>query len=449
MGPVRREVWLLAALAGPAIATQVGTMLLGVVDTLMVARVSVESLAAAALGNAWTSMTLFCSMGIILGIDPIVSQAHGARDGARAALALQNGIVLALAISLPVVLLFLSTETVLLAIGQSPSLARLAHDYVMVQLPSVPAFLIYTALRQYLQGRTIVRPAMWVMLGANLLNVFANWVLIFGHLGFPALGLLGAGIASSVVRTALLFGLLGWIALAGLHVGAWRPWSRAALARQHLLHVLLLGLPIWGQLSLEIWAFSGSTLLAGYLGLEALAGHTIVLNLASLSFMMPLGIAIAASTRVGNLIGAGDPGEVRRAARIALGMGAGVMTLAGGAFVLWRRELVMLYTDDAAVVAVATLILPIAAAFQVFDGTQVVACGILRGMGRTLPATLANLLGYWVLALPAGAGLAFAFGFGLAGIWWGLAAGLAVVATVLSQLVLRGQIPESVIKGTP
>ncbi len=445
MRPLRREISSISRLAGPAIATQVGMMLMGVVDTLMVSRVSTEALAAAALGSVWAHVTLFCASGVILGIDPIVSQAHGARDGARAALALQHGVVLALLISLPVLLAFGFTGPALSSIGQDPALAEAAHAYLMVQLPSVPCVLLWTAVRQYLQGRTLVRPAMYVMLLANAVNVVANWALIFGHLGFPALGLLGAGIATSVVRIFMLGGLLVWVRAARLHEGAWRPWSRAALDRAGLRRVLALGLPVYLQLSLEVWAFSGSTLLVGYLGVAALAGHTIVLNLASLSFMMPLGISIAASTRVGNLVGGGDRDGVQRAARVAFVMGGGVMALAGLGFVLFRRELASLYTPDEAVIAICVVVLPIAAAFQIFDGTQVVACGVLRGIGHTRPAAWANFVGYWVLALPLGAWLAFRADVGVSGIWWGLAAGLALVATFLVTWVLRGAAPVGVL----
>ena len=167
MTPVRRELLAISRLAGPAVATQVGGMLMGVVDILMVSRISVEALGAAAIGNVWTSLTLFCSTGIILGIDPIVSQAHGARDGERLALVLQRGVLIALALSLPVAALFGLTEAGLTALRQDPELARAAHDYVIVQLPSVPAVLVFIALRQYLQGRTIVRQTMWLMLIAN------------------------------------------------------------------------------------------------------------------------------------------------------------------------------------------------------------------------------------------------------------------------------------------
>ena len=445
MSLLRREISSISRLAGPAIATQVGMMLMGVVDTLMVSHVSTETLAAAAIGNVWGHVTLFCATGVILGIDPIVSQAHGARDGERVALALQRGVVLALLISLPVLLAFGFTGPALTLIGQDPALAEDAHAYMMVQLPSVPCVLLFTAVRQYLQGRTLVRPAMYVMLLANVVNVVANWALIFGHLGFPALGLLGAGIATSVVRISMLGGLLLWVRVARLHEGAWRPWSRAALDRAGLRHLLALGLPVFVQLSLEIWAFSGSTLLAGYLGVTALAGHTIVLNLASLSFMMPLGISIAVSTRVGNLLGGGSRDGVQRAARVAFVMGGGLMALAGLGFVLLRRELALLYTPDEAVIAVCVAVLPIAAAFQIFDGLQVVACGVLRGIGRTRPAAWANFVGYWMLALPLGGWLAFRADVGLSGIWWGLAAGLAGVASFLVTWVLRGPAPAGVL----
>jgi MATE family multidrug resistance protein len=185
------------------------------------------------------------------------------------------------------------------------------------------------------------------------------------------------------------------------------------------------------QVSLEMWAFSGAALIAGRLGAVSLAAHTIALNLAALAFMLPLGIAQGAATRVGNLIGAREPDAAQRAAWVSIGMGAGVMTLSASLFVVFRTGLPRLYTPDADVILACAAILPIAAAFQIFDGTQAVGCGILRGMGRTRPAMVFNLVSYWVLGLPIGAWLALFQGWGLAGIWWGLALGLGLVATSL------------------
>jgi MATE family multidrug resistance protein len=431
MTPVRAEIRRLAALALPVAVTQVSTMLLGVVDTLMLGRFSVEALSAASLANVWIWGTLHLAMGTLFGIDPIVAQAHGARDGARAAFALQRGLVLSLYLSLPLGLLWVGTEEFLVAMGQDPALAAAAERYTRVQLPSAPFFLAFCALRQYLQGREIVRPALFVLVLANLVNVAGNWALIFGHLGMPRLGLEGAALATAITRTACLAGLVALVIGFELHQGAWVPWSRRAFELRGLREILALGLPVGVQISLEAWAFSGAALLAGLLGTEALAAHTIVLNMAALSFMMPLGIALASVTRVGNLIGAGRPDDAQRAAWVALALGAAVMTASAALFLAFRHELPRLYTPDAAVGALAASILPIAAAFQVFDGTQVVGCGVLRGMGRTRPAAVFNAISYWLLGIPLGWWLGLHAGWGLAGIWWGLCIGLALVAALL------------------
>jgi MATE family multidrug resistance protein len=439
MSPLRAEMRKLASLALPVIGAQVGTMLMGTVDTIMVARLSVEALAAAAMANAWIYGCLLFGQGVVLGIDPIVTQAHGAGHAERVALTFQRGVVLALAISLPISALWLHTERVLLALGQEPQLARLADDYTRVQIPSIAAFFVYIALRQYLQARELVRPAMWVILVGNLFNALANWTLIFGELGFPALGLVGAGVATALSRVFVLLGLVVWVWVFSLHRGAWVAWSRRVFELPALGRLLALGLPVALQMSLEIWAFSASTFLAGHLGALSLASHTIVLNMAALSFMMPLGVSQGAVTRVGNLIGGQRLHEAQRAAWVALAMGAGLMSISALVFVTLRHWLPGLYSRDAGVVALSATILPIAAAFQIFDGTQVVGCGVLRGMGRTRPAAWFNLVAYWILALPLAAWLVLRGGFGLVGLWWALCLGLAIVALLLVAWIrLRG-----------
>jgi MATE family multidrug resistance protein len=421
----------LSALALPVVAGQVATMLMGFVDTIMVGRVSVEALAAASLGNIWTFGTLQLGLGVIFGMDPIVSQAHGAGDTRTCALALQRGVVLALLLSIPIGLFWFGTESFLVLVGQDAGLARDAHRYTLARLPGLPFVLVYFALRQYLQGRELVRPAMWVIVIANGFNAFFNWVLIFGNLGFPALGLVGAGYATALTRIITLIGLVVWVRGFRLHAGAWVPWSRAALEPRALLGLLGVGMPIAVQIATELWAFNTAGLLVGTLGAVPLAAHTVAMNMASLAFMMPLGIAQGAATRVGNLIGAGRPDAAQRAAWIALALGAGVMTFSAFAFVAFRQWLPRIYTPDPAVIAACAAILPIAAAFQIFDGTQVVGCGVLRGMGRTRPAAVFNLIAYWLLGLPLGAVLGLRLGLGLAGIWWGLCLSLAVAAGLL------------------
>lgn len=431
LSPLRSEIRRLTTLAWPVAATQIGAMGLGVVDTLMLGRYSIDALSAAALANVWVFGTLQLAIGTLYGLDPIVAQAHGAGDGRRAALALQRGLVLSVFLSVPLGLLWFGTEEFLLATRQDPALAAAAERYTLVQLPSLPFFLAFFALRQYLQGREIVRPALWILIGANLFNVIANYALIFGRLGVPRLGLEGAGIATGATRIASLVALAALVIGYQLHRAAWIPWSRRAFSWPGLREVLALGIPVGVQTSLEVWAFFGATLIAGQLGTHALAAHTIVFNLAALSFMMPLGVSLAAVTRVGNLIGARRPHDAQRAAWVAMAMAAGLMATAAGAFLMLRHQLPQLYTPDLAVVALAASILPIAAAFQIFDGVQVVGCGVLRGMGRTRPAAVFNAVSYWLLGIPLGAWLSLSAGWGLAGIWWGLCMGLALVASAL------------------
>jgi MATE family multidrug resistance protein len=426
-----REFRRLLELAVPVTVSQVGMMLLGVVDTIMVGHVSVEALGAATLGHIWILGTMMLGMGFIFGIDPVVSQAHGSGNVRRMALGLQRGLVLSGIISVPVALVWLVAEPGLLLFGQDPQLAALAERYVWVQIPSIPVFFAFITLRHYLQDRGIVRPTMYIALIANGFNVVFNWMFIFGNLGVPPLGVLGAGLATALTRMTMLVMLVAVVRGRRLHDGAWIPWSRDAFRRSGLREIVAYGAPVGIQISLEIWAFQISTLLAGLLGRVELAAHTVALNLASLSFMVPLGISISAVTRVGNLLGMGRLRRAQIAAWVALGLGAGAMLVSAAVFVALRHWLPGLYTPDTAVAATAAALLPIAAAFQIFDGTQVVGGGILRGMGKTRPAAVFNLVGYYVLALPLGWWLGFRAGWGIEGVWWGLMLGLAVVAVCL------------------
>jgi MATE family multidrug resistance protein len=367
-------------------------------------------------------------------MDPLVTQAHGAGDSEGARRTLGRGLYLALLLTPPLSLLWALTGPVLILLGQDPALSRAAAPYVWVQIPSILPFLAFCAMRQYLTGRGIMKPTLVVTWVANLINIVVNWALIFGKLGMPALGVTGAGIATAIARVVFFGGLLWVVFRREEH----RPsLGRQARAARGLGELLRMGLPVGVQFGLEVWAFHTASLLAGLLGPSELAAHMIALNLASLTFMVPLGVSIAATTRVGNLVGAGHPLGAARAARVSLAMGAGVMLVSAVSFVTLRRVLPALYGAETDVVALAATILPIAGAFQVFDGTQVVGCGVLRGMGDTRVAAWINLLGYWALALPIGYMLAFRRGFGLPGLWWGLTIGLAAVAVALAVYVVR------------
>lgn len=431
-----QELSATARLAAPVAFVQLGLMLMGVVDAMMLGRVSAEALAAGALGNIITFPLLIFGIGILAALDPLVAQAHGAQDHAAVSAHFQRGAVLALALTLPFGLLLGNVSPVLRLLGQPDAILGDAASYARGLIWGLPAFFLFFASRQTLQAMSVVRPTAVAIVAGNLFNVLGNWALIFGHLGFPALGVTGSSYSTSLSRWVML-GCLLWTARTTLSA-TWRSLTREAVSLAHHLRLLRIGIPIGLHQAVEVFFFATLALLLGRMGIAALAGHQIAINLASLSFMIPMGIGGAAATRVGNAIGRQDMPGARRAAAVSLGLGAGVMLAFALLFALLPEPLARLYTHDREVIAVVALLLPIGAVFQVFDGIQVVGAGILRGAADTaFPAGLA-LIGFWVLGLPAGWYLAYPAGQGAAGLWWGMTVGLAAVS-----LLLVGRIAQS------
>lgn len=416
-------------LATPVALVQLGMMLMGVVDTLMLGRLSASALAAGALGHICTAFLLMLGVGILSALDPLVSQAYGAGDREAVGAHLQRGIVLAVAVSIPFGLFLWDTQGMLRAFGQPEAVVVDSAAYARAIIWGLPAYYLFVAFRQPLQAMSVVRQAVAAIVFGNLLNVAANWLLIFGNLGFPAMGVRGSAYATSISRWGMFF----WLLLASRQQLApfWSGFNAAALDLKRYLRLLRIGLPIGFHQSIEVLLFSAVALLMGRMGVAALAGHQIAINLASLSFMVPLGISGAAATRVGNAIGRRDMPGARRAAMASLLLGGGVMVVFATVFAVFPEPLARLYTRDVPTLAMAAALLPIAAVFQVFDGLQVVGTGVLRGAADTaFPAVLA-LLGFWALGLPSGWLLGFRFSQGATGLWWGLTIGLAAVALLL------------------
>lgn len=428
--PVAFEVRRLTRLAAPLVTAQVGAMTLWVVDMLMLGQVSVEALDAASLGRLWLIGTSIVVMGLLLGLDPVAAQAYGAGDRRGLVLSGQRGLVSAALVTPLLCLIVVCTGPGLVFLGQDPHLSAEAHRYALVQIVGLPAFFGYVVLRHWLQAQGRMKPVMWATLSANVVNIVANWIFIFGNLGSPPLGVVGAGLATSI-SMIYMFAFLGLAARMLGEESVWRRWSRESFHLPSIGRLLGMGAPVGLQMGLEYWAFSLSMIWAGWLGPGPLAAHSIVVAISSWTFMIPLGVSFAAVTRVGNLVGARDFSGAQRASWVALALGGGVMMVAAVALTLGRRPLSELFTDDPAVVALCAAILPIVAAFQLADGVQVVASGVLRGMGRTIPAALIMLIGFYGVALPLAWWLCFRTGAGLVGIWWGLAAGLATVALLL------------------
>ena len=447
------EVRTLVRLALPVVATQLGAVGMQLVDMVMVGdALGAGALNAVVAGSTWGIGTMILGMGVVMGIDPIVAQAHGSGQGDLAGRALQRGVVLAIPAGVVIALAWWYAEPVLLLAGQEPQVAADGAVYCRAQAFSTAPFLVFMAMRSYLQNLTLMRAPLIVILLANLANVFFNWVFIYGRLGVESLGVEGAGIATGLTRVFMLVVMWAVILAGRMHEDAWVPWSRAALDPRGLWQVLRTGVPVSLHVGLEIWAFNCTTMWAGQLHGVNLATHGIVLKMCAFTFMMPLGISVATAARVGNLIGAGDLHGAQRAAWSGISIGAFVMLCAGAMFLVFREQLPGFFVDASdphgfAVIALAATILPIAAAFQVSDGLQVVVCGVLRGMGTTRPAAVINFVGYYLLTLPLAYWLAFddflglglGLGLGLRGIWWGLTAGLTAVAILfVTWIAIRG-----------
>jgi MATE family multidrug resistance protein len=434
---LRQELRALGRLALPITIAQLGMMLLSVVDTLMVGHHSERALAAVALGNVYSWGLMILGMGILFALDPLVSQAWGAGDRPSITLAVQRGLVVALALSLVVGAAFQVAGPVLRALGEPPEVVPVAAAYVRALAPGVPPFFAFIVLRQCLQAMHAVRPVVIAVVVGNLANAAFNWLLIFGStpLGVPALGAFGSGISTTLARFLMVASVVVAGAPALRPIAA--PPGRALLALAPYRRLLELGVPIGVQVGLEMWVFGTVGLLIGRMGALPLSGHQIALNLASLSFMVPLGVGGAAATLVGNAIGRRDLDGARRAAHVSLGFGAAVMSLFTVGYGLGAPLLAHAYTPDRAVIAAAVPLIRIAALFQIFDGTQAVGCGVLRGAADTRGPMAINLFGYWGLGLPLGLVLAFPLGAGPRGLWWGLTVGLAIVSALLVARIRR------------
>ncbi len=427
--PTRADFRGLLQLAGPIVLIQVGTMLMGVVDTIMVGRVSAQALASVALGNMYFFAFSIFGMGVLFALDPIIAQALGARDDLAVRRGLQRGLVLSLMLAVPISLLLLTAGPVLRLVNQPPEVIPDAAGFVYRNALSVWAFYLFVVLRQTLQAHHRVLPVGITVVIANLVNVGLNYLWIYGNLGFPAMGVIGSAWATVTSRwlMAIMLLLLGWPIL--------KRYLRAAapnlLDIKPLIRMLMLGLPIGAQMMLEGGAFNVMALLMGWLGVAQVAAHQIALNLASLAFMVPLGVSSAASVIVGHAVGRGDPGGVRRSTIASLLVGTAFMLCTGALFIAVPELLASLYTGDAMVLAMAALLLPLAGLFQVFDGLQVVAIGLLRGLGDTRTPVIINGIGFWCIGIPVSLWLGFGLGYGAVGLWWGLVVGLVIVAVFL------------------
>jgi MATE family multidrug resistance protein len=425
------------ALAAPVVLAELGWVLMGIVDTLMVGRLGANAIGAVGLASTLFLGVAVFAMGLLLGLDPLVAQAFGAGRIAECHRWLVDGVWLAILVSLPTSAFVYAIRVTLGLWGLPPGVLVLVDPYLAILIWSLPPLVLYVSFRRYLQAMNLVRPVMIALVVANVVNAAGNWILIFGHFGAPAMGVRGSAYATLLARIFMA----GWLLLVILahearvvprlrdtpmHFDASRAWR-----------LFRLGIPAAGQMVFEVGVFAAATALAGRVSADALAAHQIALNFAAFTFMVPLGIASAAAVRVGQAIGRQDPRGAMRAGWTAIGIGVTFMATAAIVFLLAPHALIEAFTSDPAVIDTGVGLLFVAAVFQLFDGVQGVATGALRGLGDTHTAMMWNLAGHWMFGLPLGYVLCFHRGYGVMGLWWGLSAGLMICGVALLIVWIR------------
>lgn len=433
---LRRDVSQTLRLAGPVIIGQWAAVAMSFVDTVMCGRFSPQALAAVAVGGSlWAAVMLFLT-GVLMALPPSLAQLRGARKEEGCAAIGWQMFWIGQALAVVGVGALLSAGYLLRAVGVDSEIVPLAVDYLKAIAVGFPAFAGYQVLRFFNEGYARMRPAMVFGLSGLGANVICNYALIFGGLGLPAMGVIGCGYATALVFWLQFFGL----GLYTLRAGRFRSlklWRMIAPDLERMKALLELGTPIGVAVFVEASLFSGVALLVGRLGAETVAGHQVAVNFAAVTFMVPLGIGMAATVRVGEAIGRGEVAAARRAGLVGIGLALGAQSLSAALMATFPRWIARVYTADAGVIEAASGLILLAALFQLPDGLQVSSAGALRGLKDTRVPMMMTLIAYWGVGLPLAWTLGIGMEFGAQGTWIGLIAGLATAGLLLCSRFLK------------
>jgi MATE family multidrug resistance protein len=421
------------ALALPIVLAELGWMAMGVVDVMVVGRLpqSAQAIGAVSVGSVVFYTVGVFGMGLLLGLDTLVSQAFGAGNIEDCHRSLLHGIYLSIGASPVLMGAVWLLMTMLGRFGIEPDVRREAGRYVNAIVWSILPIMLHFAFRRYLQGMNVVRPVMFALFTANLVNLAANWVLVFGNLGAPALGVAGSGWATCISRgyMTVFLGLYAFYHDRVNRTGLFRISPRLDMRR--IRELVRLGLPAAGQMTVEVGVFAVAAAFVARLDEVSLAAHQVAIMAISVAYMLPLGVSSAAAVRVGQAIGRGDPRGAATSGWTALALGSLLEIGVVLALVFGGVPIGRIFTGDGVIIRMSAKLLLVAAIFELFDGFQTVSTGALRGLGDTRTPMICHFVAYWICGLPAGWYLCFRRGWGVVGFWVGFAVALVPLGIVL------------------
>lgn len=427
-----REARPTVTLATPIVIGLVSQMLMGVTDSAMIGHAGTVPLAASSFGNNVFTVFYVVGVGLMVPVAIFVARARGARRPAEAADFLKHGLLLAGVFGAIETLLMAAIGTQLVHFGQPPEVLAIVLPYYLLIAASIIPVLAYLALRQFAEAMGHPWAPTIIMLVGVGVNAALNWVFIFGHLGMPALGLTGAGISTLISRVLGAVVIYYWLRRDARMRAAWPSHWFSGYSRERIREMLRVGIPAAGMLLFESTAFAFSGIMIGWLGAVPLAAHQIAITCASMAFMFPLGLSMAAGMQVSHAVGAGETARVRPVAAGAAGLGLLIMAGFAGSFGLAGMTIAGWFVRDPAVIVLAAQLLIVGAVFQLVDGLQVIAAAVLRGISDVRLPAIITLVAYWGIALPLGYALGIAGPLGAVGIWIGIAGGLAFAAVFLA-----------------
>ncbi|MBT3487948.1 MAG: MATE family efflux transporter [Desulfobacula sp.] len=422
----KNEIKKTLVLSLPIVVGQLGQMLMSVVDNIMVGKVGTQALAASSLANAIFMLIMVVGFGVTMAVTPLTAIAYGRGRDEECGIVLRQGILLNLFFGILLCGITLVLSECIQFLNQPLEIVDSASLYMKVLGLSMLPLMLFQSFRQFAEGVSFLKPAMIITLLANLVNILANWIFIYGNLGVAPLGLTGAGIATISSRTFMAITLMIIIRKSSKMKRFDPTFNYRKIDFPMMRRLLAIGIPAGFQYFFEVSAFAASSIMVGWMGTVALAAHQVALNLASISFMVAMGISSAATIRVSTAVGKRDIHGTRLAGFTAAALCAGFMASAGLVFIGFRFFLPTLYISEKEVIDISASLLVIVAFFQISDGTQAVGLGILRGITDMKIPTLITLAAYWLMGLPSGYYMAFKLDMGIYGIWYGLLVSLSI-----------------------